>query len=333
MRLKFYLKIIWARLFSLPRLNVLFNLFAFQLSKMMKISKLNYYPISLVVSATKRCNFTCEFCFVENYMNESEGQSGDLSFEDLNQILKTPYGEKALRIGFLGGEPFLNKNIFEYFEMLNSMNKIITVVTNSSILKGEILNKLIHAKVDAIGLSLYDNNVEDVRRVSLALRGRKVFWIQTIINSENYRKMESVINFCLNVGCESLIFDNYYPKTDERVSLTLFDDNENYKSERLRLKKIYKNKINITWVPLVQRNIFHKKCQLPFSYIQVDNEGTIGPCCVRAPEKKYGNIFDKVGWNNDEMSSVRNGLRSDSIADLHPDCRYCQCLSDDLYNI
>lgn len=333
MRIKLYLKLFFSKFLSILNWHVLINLLKFQLNKKFPALQLNFYPISLVISATKRCNFTCDFCFVEEYMSESLGLEGDLSSEEFEKILLSDYGKKALRVGFLGGEPFLNKNIFNYFERAYHLGKITTVVTNSSLLKGDMLERLKKSRVDVIGLSLYDNNVEDVKRVSLALKGHKLFWIQTILNSNNYRKMESVIEFCIRIGCQSLIFDNYFPVDQSKINLSLYEDNIEYKNEMKRLEKIFKGKISITWVPLLQRQIKKRSCNLPFSYIQLDNKGTIGPCCVRAPDKKYGNIFIEPGWNSDEMIKIRNGLISSKISDLHPDCKHCQCLSDDLYGV
>lgn len=336
MRFVLYLKLIIRILKNIPKVEVIINTILFQMNKINKKAVLNYYPVSMIISATKRCNFTCSFCFVEEYMGKSAGTSGDLSFEQLEEIRKTKYYKKALRVGFLGGEPFMNKNIFEYLNILHKDKKITTVVTNSSLLKGENLNKLLASNLDVLGLSLYDNNYEDVTRVVKAINQKKLYWMQTIISADNLSKMEKVLEFATNIGCENLIFDNYYPMNKEDEVKIVKVDNLEYKKLKKELSEKYSRKINITWVALVdlEESVGKSKraCELPFSYIQLDNVGNIGPCCVRAPEESFGNVFDANGWNNKKMQSLRRNL-SDLSEPINDTCKNCQCLSVDLYNI
>lgn len=333
MKWSLYFPVIIRFLKNLPPFEVMFNLIKFQINKIQKNSRVNFEPISLVISATKRCNFTCEFCFVEDYMGESKGTSGDLEEDDFFKIINSTAGKKALRIGFLGGEPFLNKNIFSYLKELHKRKKITTVVTNSSLIKGKILDQLLNSSLDVLGLSLYDNNLQDVERVSTACNGKINYWIQTVVDSNNLRKIENTILFALKVGCKQLILDNYYPKTEDRIEKTIFDDNEEYKILKKELSRKYKGKISITWVPMVVRALTKpKNCQLPMSYVQLDNKGNIGPCCVRAPDVSFGNIYTTESWNSDKIIQLRESMYDKKI-EPHDICKYCQCLSEDLYNV
>lgn len=333
MKISLYLYVLLRFLKNPPELKVVINFLKFQLNKWTKQTTLNFHPVSIIISATKRCNFACEFCFVENYMAESPGKEGDLTPEELNKILETDAAKAALRIGFLGGEPFLNKNIFEYIEILHKKRKVTSVVTNSALLKGEMLEKLKVSSLDVLGLSLYDNNREDIKRVAAAIKGKKRFWMQSVIDSTTIHHMEDKIRFALDIGCKELIFDNYYPKTKDRMKKVLFEDNTEYKSEEKRLKEKYKGQIYITWVPLIpleERKVKH--CVLPMSYVQLDNAGNIGPCCVRAPAKEFGNIFSTEGWNSPAIVSLRESLTNPDKK-AHDICRFCQCLNEDLYQL
>lgn len=333
MRRSLYLSVLFRMLRNPPSFGVLFNFLKFQVNKLFKNTKVNFQPISIIISVTKRCNFSCEFCFVEDYMNESKGTSGDLEHDDFFKIINSKEGKSALRVGFLGGEPFLNKNIFSFLYELNKRKKITTVVTNSSLIKGKILDQLLISPLDVLGLSLYDNNLDDVERVARACNGKINYWIQTVIDSKNLRKIENTILFALKVGCKQLILDNYYPKTDDRIEKTIFDDNEDYKKIRKELSEKYKKKLSITWIPTVARSLIKsKKCQLPMSYIQLDNRGNIGPCCVRAPDVSFGNIFTSESWNSKKIIELRESMY-DKKTEPHDICKYCQCLSEDLYSV
>lgn len=333
MKLSLYLYVFFRFFKNPPKLAVVINFLKFELNKFFKKTTLNFQPVSIIISATKRCNFACEFCFVETYMSESPGREGDLSEDEFKAILATDAGQKALRIGFLGGEPFLNKNIFQYIEVLHKKRKITSVVTNSSLLKGEMLEQLKVSSLDVLGLSLYENNVEDIKRVASAIKGIKRYWMQSVVDATTIAKMEDKLLLCLEIGCKEMIFDNYYPKTKERVSKVIFSDNQEYKNEQKRLMEKYRNQIYITWVPLIPISQKRKKqCMLPLSYVQLDNQGNIGPCCVRAPDKSFGNIFSEAGWNSQSIVDLRETLvNQDKEADGI--CKMCQCLTEDLYQL
>lgn len=106
MKISLYFYVFLRFLKNPPEFKVIINFLKFQLNKWTKETRVNFHPVSIIISATKRCNFACEFCFVETYMAESPGKEGDLSFEELAKILDTDAAKAALRIGFLGGEPF-----------------------------------------------------------------------------------------------------------------------------------------------------------------------------------------------------------------------------------
>lgn len=334
MKNSLYLKLILQTFKNFPQLRVIYNFFKFQLNKFLKSSNLNYYPISIIISATKRCNFSCSFCFVEDYMSNSNALSGDLTPKEFESIRNSQHYKHALRVGFLGGEPFLNKNIFEYLEILDNDKKISTIVTNSSLLKGALLDKLLNSPLGVLGLSLYDNNIDDVKRVASSLSGKKLYWIQTIIPANNLSKIEDTIKLCINIGCTHLILDNYYPNNVDEEVYVIKSSNQEYQRLKNTLSLKYQGKINITWVAVVPKNntTQAKNCQLPMSYIQLDNEGNIGPCCVRAPDKKFGNIYEEPGWNSQYLINLRKNMYNKETRPMKG-CENCQCLYADLYNV
>ncbi len=84
MKLSLYFYVFLRILRKIPEARVIFNFLKFQLNKRSKNTILNFHPVSIIISATKRCNFACEFCFVEDYMNKSEGRTGESVILKLN---------------------------------------------------------------------------------------------------------------------------------------------------------------------------------------------------------------------------------------------------------
>lgn len=317
-----------------PHFRVFWNYFIFKFSYFLRLRKLYHSPISLVIYANKVCNFKCDFCFTYGSLNNNESSKFELTLERMISILDTESGMKALRVGILGGEPFLNKNLFELVEELKRRRKITTIVTNCSLVIGDKLKKLQESRLDVLGMSLYDNNWADVERVACSMNQvGKMYWVQAVISIETIFNMENIILFCLKIGCKNLLFANYQPSYTGKKNLTILLDNHLYRAEEIRLKKLYANLISISWVPMVNVNPQKKSCTMPFSYLHVDALGGLGACCFRAPdEKKFGNVFDKKSWNLPYYQSLRDNMFSKGTKGMD-ECDLCENLECDLYKV
>jgi radical SAM protein with 4Fe4S-binding SPASM domain len=292
--------------------------------------------MSVVIYLTKRCNYKCSYCYAESSLNPKNFEN-DLTLEQLRELMKSPYGQSALRVGLLGGEPFLNKEIFTFVDELKKNRKIVTIVSNASLIRGETLEALKKSPLDALGLSLYDNNRHHIQRVATAINGdggKIKYWIQAVVSSTTIPEMESILEFCLSIGCENVQLSNCVPFNGGALDQPIYDDNEAYKDSELRLKSKYSKKLNISWVNLLPRAPAARACAMPFSYVHVDNRGNLGACCMRAPDGKlYGNIYeDPDAWNKPYYQNLRKSML-DNKTEAMDVCRNCDSLHRDLYRI
>ncbi|MEK6579341.1 MAG: radical SAM protein, partial [Bdellovibrionota bacterium] len=168
---------------------------------------MNYTPMSIVIYLTRRCNYRCSFCYAKDVL-DNHAHDSDLTHEQLRKVLESPFGKNALRVGLLGGEPFLNSNIFAFIDTIKAHRKIMTVVTNASLLDDEKIKRLLKTRLDVLGVSLYDNNLRHVERVGRALRGKQKYWIQSIVSASQLNKAEELIRFALEIGCENIQLSN-----------------------------------------------------------------------------------------------------------------------------
>jgi len=318
-----------------PHPRVVINYIKYHLNYLLKRTTLNHSPTSLVVYTTKYCNFTCDFCYTYDTLNNPEAKKFNLTNEQLTNLLNTTAGKRALRVGLLGGEPFMNKDIFQLIDTLKKHRKITTIVTNSSLLKGKLLEKLTQSKLDVLGMSLYDNNEDDVARVVKAMnQSKKMYWVQTIIMADDLDKMERTLEYAERIGCRNILMANYQPIYTGKTELTIFDDNKEYYEKVKALKEKYKNRdISISWVPVIPRKIKKKICKMPFSYVLVDSLGQLGACCFRPPgPEKFGNIFNDQDWNGNYYKKLRSNMFDNTQAPLDT-CNNCENLACDLYKI
>ncbi len=333
-RLNLYSSIFLKTLKKIPSRKVLHNCLSYQLSKISKNDHLAYFPMSIVLYVNKTCNLDCPFCYNKELLNKGSKSETDMTKEQMLKIMNSSFGEKALRVALMGGEPFLNPLIFDFIEECSRRKKITNVVTNATTIKGNQLDKLKCSPVDVVGISLYENNHEDVARVVCELnKSNKTYWVQTIADAKKLKQLEDDIIFCSKINCKSLILSNYNPYFDKCYDSVIYDDNQNY----LDLKKNMLSKkinMNLQWVSLIPResNNANKKCKMPFSYVHIDNQGALGPCCFRYPEsEKFGSIYSKENWNNRKIKELRENLNSNCKP--IDECSLCENLYQDLYGI
>ncbi|ATH09161.1 hypothetical protein BIY24_14775 [Halobacteriovorax marinus] len=318
---------------SPPHLRVVLNYGKYLIARYRRNIELSYTPPNIVIYTTKNCNLNCSFCFIGDDLNPSNAKEYELSYEDYLKIVENKFFKNSLRVGLLGGEPFIAKDIFRILEDLRKRRKVSTVVTNSTLLKGERLDRFKELAPDILGLSLYDTNREDVRRVYAEMKDKSIIWIQTIIEATSLSYVYDVLEFCIAIGCKNIRFSNYYPTYNQSMEKVIFDDNEDYKILRTNVEKKFGKILNIDWAAPVARKVSSKSCLQPINYVHLDNQGGIGACFMRPPKKEvYGSIFEENAWNNEANIGLRTVMNEPS-ENCDPTCRYCENLTEDLYKI
>jgi len=343
MRASLYRSVLLKTLRRPPRLAPLLNLARYRLARHTGARTVRHTPVSLVVYLTKRCNFSCEFCYAQDTLNLPDHRKNELTREQFQRILDSPFGRNALRIGLLGGEPFLNRNILEYFRMLNERRVISTVVTNCALIRDEHREAFRKDAPTVFGLSLYDNNREAVARTAGILNSlRHPYWIQTVIRADRLEEMESAARFATEIGCKHLLFSNYYPTGRKGIERVVFDDHPGYPEAREAVERSHGSRLAIKWMTLIPAAVrdplarppTRKHCEMPKSYVHIDNLGDLGGCCMRTPDgSRFGNIFEESDpWNRPFYQDLRAQMADDSLPP-EDHCRYCECWVDDLYGI
>lgn len=317
-----------------PTWLVIENYIKYRLSMKKKDIDLKYSPLSIAVYTNKACNFKCSFCYNQDVLNQKTAKNDEMTEEQFKNILNSFHGQRALRIAFLGGEPFLNKNIFKLFEIANQRRKVSNVVTNATQLKGDFLEKVVKSKATIIGISLYDNNREDVSRVVGRFNNStKSYWVQTVGDAQHLTQLGEKIEYCQSIGVKNLILSNYNPYFDKKYQSVIYDDNQEWKALEKDYKKKYSKKMNIQWINPFPRTLKNKNCRMPFSYVHVDNRGQIGACCFRYPnEELSGNLLKPNSWNSEFNMKLRNNLLQNNEVPLS-ECEKCENLHRDLYGV
>ncbi|MBN2482655.1 MAG: radical SAM protein [Candidatus Omnitrophica bacterium] len=193
--------------------------------------KLNYplvAPDMVQINFTFDCNLKCKMCG----MSEQKGflkQAGRQVEIDSATVHKIIRETKELGVGtvlFIGGEPFLHKDIFDFTEQAKRLQLATVIVTNGVLLDpARILNCLKHGvdwlsiSIDAAtdmtfsrirGEKVFDKIISNIRSLHQIKRQEKrrfpkVVAVCTIMD-ENIEELLEIVRLCRDIECERILF-------------------------------------------------------------------------------------------------------------------------------
>lgn len=118
-------------------------------------------PIAGNFELTARCNFNCPMCYV--HMNENqirECGKNELTAQEWLSIAQKAKDMGMIFVLLTGGEPLVRKDFFEIYNGMKKMGLYISINTNGSLLKGEILEKFLQDPPSRFNISLYGGSNE-----------------------------------------------------------------------------------------------------------------------------------------------------------------------------
>ena len=121
-----------------------------------KVSKLAHRtprgPLIVFLSVTERCNLRCKKCTIWN--SAKQGTEPELSREEIFSFLSQLSSMGTKIIALWGGEPLLNKNLFEIIREINRLSMIPYLVTNGFLLNEDTVDQLMKSGLGSISVSM-----------------------------------------------------------------------------------------------------------------------------------------------------------------------------------
>lgn len=117
---------------------------------------------SLEFAVTWICNLDCAFCYAEDLMH-AQKRPPDLSIEDAVKIVNDARDLGLIHVNITGGEPMVRKDIFELVDALPK-DIVISLVTNSTLLTKEKIDRFVEAGLSTIQMSYGDYYLKSFKR-------------------------------------------------------------------------------------------------------------------------------------------------------------------------
>jgi radical SAM protein with 4Fe4S-binding SPASM domain len=189
-----------------------------QKPKWINFSVTDSTPFSLCWEITENCNLRCQHCYIEEKNKKIEPlESLIKDFFEITKI-STSLG-KQLSIGICGGEPLMYPYLEELLVFLQSCQdkvKKIRLLTNGTLLTSEKAKKLKKLGICNIQVSLDGDKAgheairgrgtftSTLQGISAAIQAGFKTTVQMVLNTINYRSIDSVVSILSELGVRKL---------------------------------------------------------------------------------------------------------------------------------
>ncbi|WP_199920067.1 radical SAM protein [Thermococcus piezophilus] len=112
-------------------------------------------PIRLIWEITKKCNFSCNFC----YAHGDKHIGNEMTFEEIKDVINQASDLGVFYFVLLGGEPLTRKDLYNIIGTIRDHGLYATVITNRYLVHRQ-LNALKLLPPMPIAVSLHGNAVD-----------------------------------------------------------------------------------------------------------------------------------------------------------------------------
>ncbi|MCX6803823.1 MAG: radical SAM protein [Candidatus Diapherotrites archaeon] len=293
------------------------------------LSRKAKYPSYAFITIESICNSRCNYC--DMWKTKKGNQP---STQEWKKIIDDIRALGVVSLTFSGGEPFLNKGLFELAEYAKSKGLVTMVVTNLSLFKKDWLEK-ISKSFDFFGVSIDSTKpkvYKELRGVNWLVKNKKN--IHKIMESLAKQKAKTSVCAMVTVSSKNanelhdilhMVFDDLkmdgisFNLLDAQGSKTAkyFKPNENqikfYKQVILDHKKNYPIANSTRFIS--QAGSFDYKCN-PWKSIQIDHEGYLVTPCLLLGTKK-------INLRKNGLKDVWNQKSTQEVYEKYSACKTC----------
>ena len=288
----------------------------------------------IVWRITQDCNMRCRFC---SYSCDVDRQRDDASIEEISQFIEVlgrcrSQRDENILVSWIGGEPFIRKDIMDYSKRLYSMGIDVSATTNGILLTEDLLTEIADTYKELVfSIDSFKECDDDVRQCNghfeivcdkiRALdrirkdRGSDIrIKVNTILMRRNIAEFERFCDFLCGIGVDEITFNRLggYDRPeffgDNRL---LYEQSEKFAKDLPALKQKFLTKgFIIHGSPKYMERFMSaaldepnpiEECNPASWFWFVNENGYISPCSYTSYEYKYAikdvckcEDFDKV---------------------------------------
>jgi MoaA/NifB/PqqE/SkfB family radical SAM enzyme len=149
------------------------------------------YPVLAHIVPIRRCNLSCAYC------NEYDKISNPVPTAEMLRRIDLLAGLGTGIVTFSGGEPLLHPDLDQMIRRVRSHGIIATLITNGYLLSKDRIERLNHAGLEQLQISIDNVQPDDISKKSLKVLDSKLQWLA------DYAEFEVNINTVIGAGIEN----------------------------------------------------------------------------------------------------------------------------------
>lgn len=321
----------------------------------------SYIKKSILWDITRMCNLNCTHCY-------NSGGKWDKQEIDIISYHKMIV-DKIIRAGFnhihlLGGEPLMVKGLFDLLYYAYKKNVVVSINTNGTLLKKEIIDELIKLRVSQLTISVdgsseltndsirgignYKKVTENIKQTISCIEqvnSKMLIQVAAVITKQNISTIHRLPEILQNIGVKYLnILKLYECGNAANNEKYLKVKNEEYLEALCKLriesyrKKIYtqfdcKPKvlelINLKYGFPCEKNFEFASCNAGKKIFFMDYKGDIYPCGPFSQEVLDNELCTSIFEENylKNLLNIEKGINKrieQFCVELDPICSNCQ---------
>ena len=293
----------------------------------MRLIKLPYMPLYVMIEPTSRCNISCEMC--ERSLFTFNREEKDMPLCKFKKIIDELSDYLIFVVLWNYGEPLLHEDLEEMVAYCSQKGIISIVSTNGLLLERQRSIKLISAglkylivSVDGANKQVYDKyrKGSDFEKVARNVKGvcllrrqmRSAFPIvelQCIVMKHNEFQVEHFFHMAELWGADRASLKKFSTLLRYGYPGNFLPENNRFILEAFREGK----------------DVHKRFCVTPWRSLVINSDGNIIPCCSDYFSiRKIGNAFsDNIRdvWNNQKYIEFRKAIKENiSAVEICSDC-------------
>ncbi len=179
-------------------------------------------PPVVVWNFTNICNLKCKHC----YQDAGKRLKQELDLKSRLKVIDQLAEEDVFSIAYSGGEPLMDKDLWEVIKRANKYKFYQSIATNGTLITPDVARKMVEMGVNYVEISLDSTKA----KVHDEFRGIPGFWekavkgienavaqegiqvgIASTITRLNFEELEDLIQFAKNIGADKFYAFNFIP--------------------------------------------------------------------------------------------------------------------------
>jgi radical SAM protein with 4Fe4S-binding SPASM domain len=322
------------KFFSVKKaVNVIRLYLSFIVSRFFKKSYISGLPFALSIEPTTSCNLGCPEC--PSGLKQFTRKIGNLSVTLNKKIIDELKGSLTYINYYFQGEPYINKNFFDFVQYANSNKIFCSTSTNGHFLNDENCVKTIESGLKRLIISIDGNSQETYEiyrkkgKYERVIEGTKniIKWkkelnsqyphviFQFLVFKTNEHLIEEMKTLAANLGVDELRLKTAQFYNFENGN-ELIPNNEKYSRYRKTKNGNY-----------ILKNKFSNHCWRMWSSAVVTSKGGIVPCCFDKDSVNTLGDLEKENFQKVWLSKKYNDFRKQIFSD-RKEIEICQNCSE-----